>query len=349
MEVKKMFTKKSIFLVWLGLIMISVISLPQNSFAKKYAGEFMAVGGGARALGMGGAFAAVANDASTVFWNPSGISGFDRRQALFMHSERFGQLVNYNFASFVMPTNLLSQEREASFGFALIHLGVDDILITNNIPILNDNGNGILERDLGEQLAEYDVALLPTESNNDFALFGTFAMKTDYGRVGGTLKLLYSDAIDGYSSTGIGLDLGFLHRDILPQFDVGIKLQNITGTYISWSSGTNEFITPSVKLGTAYILKHPSLNGSVLLVADADFYFEDRRNGSQFWSGNTSADLHVGGELQFQERVMVRGGIDSGNPTAGAGVRFSFLGFDYAYLHHDDFEATHRVSVLADF
>lgn len=344
-----MSSKKSVSAVSLGLVLGLLLLSVQTSYAKKYAGEFMAVGGGARALGMGGAFAAVANDASAVYWNPSGISGFDKMQALFMHSERFGQLVNYNFASFVMPTGLLPPEREASFGFALIHLGIDDIPITKDIPILNDNGNGILEPELGETLGPYSLSSIPWESDNEFALFGSFAMKTDYGRIGGTLKLLYSDAIAGYSSTGIGLDLGYIYTDLLPRFDVGVKLQDITGTYISWSSGTNEFITPSVKLGTAYTLKHPSLNGSILLAADADLYFENRKNGSQFWMGRASSDLHIGGELQFQERVMVRGGLDGGNPTAGAGVRFAFLGFDYAYLHHDDFEATHRVSVLAEF
>ena len=57
----------------------------------------------------------------------------------------------------------------------------------------------------------------------------------------------------------------------------------------------------------------------------------------------------LNGRGGFQERVMVRGGLDADNPTAGAGIRVGFLGFDYAYLHHDDFDATHRVSVLADF
>ena len=66
--------------------------------------------------------------------------------------------------------------------------------------------------------------------------------------------------------------------------------------------------------------------------------------------------LHLGAELQFQNTVMVRGGFDGGyggfdnlNATAGAGLRFRGLGFDYAYLHHESFDATHRVSVLADF
>ncbi|NIM19802.1 MAG: PorV/PorQ family protein [Candidatus Latescibacteria bacterium] len=330
------------------LLFVGMLILPQNAGAKKFAGDFMAMGGGARALGMGGAFAAVANDASTVFWNPSGISGFTKRQALFMHSERFGQLVNYNFASFVMPARILSSEKEAAFGFALIHLGVDDIAITNHLNWEERNGIPGFQPNDGDIL-NYDMSSIPKENNNDLALLSSFALKTGYGRVGGALKLLYSNAVAGYSSTGIGLDLGFLYKDLFPSFDIGVKLQDITGTYISWSSGTNEFIAPSIKLGTAYTLSSHSLNGSLLIAFDADVFFENRQNASQLWIGRTSADLHFGGEIRFQERVMVRGGVDSGNPTAGAGVRFGFLGFDYAYLHHDDFEATHRVSALAEF
>ena len=45
--------------------------------ATKYAGAFMENGGGARALGMGGAFTAVADDPSTTFWNPAGLGQAD--------------------------------------------------------------------------------------------------------------------------------------------------------------------------------------------------------------------------------------------------------------------------------
>jgi hypothetical protein len=110
-----------------------------------------------------------------------------------------------------------------------------------------------------------------------------------------------------------------------------------------------------LKLGAAYTLVSEGFNGAVLFAADADIYFENRRTVSQFWVGSASTDLHLGVEFQFQEKVMVRGGIDGANEggfsdpkyTAGAGLRIAFLGFDYAYLHHDAFEATHRVSVLA--
>lgn len=331
------------------IVALCIAALPHAALADKFAGEFMAIGGGARPLGMGGAFCAVADDASAVYWNPAGISGFEKRQVLFMHSERFGDLVNYNFAAFAMPTSsFVSKEREASFGLALIHLGVDDIPITKDLPFLDIDGDGIFEPEDGDRF-DYTLSEIPKESNNDFALFGSFAMKTGYGRVGGNLKIIYTDAVAGYSSTGIGVDLGYLRRDVLPKLDVGIKLQDITGTYISWSTGTNEFIAPSVKLGLAYRLTSEKLNGSLLLTGDGAFYFEDRRDASQLWVNRYSADLFFGAEMRFQEKVMLRGGFDAGNPTAGAGFRFAFLGFDYAYLHHDDFEATHRVSALAEF
>jgi hypothetical protein len=301
---------------------------------------------------MGGAFAAVADDASALYWNPAGISGLQKRQALFMHSETFGDLLNYNFVGFVSPTTaFVSSAREASIGVALVHLGADNIIITNDLPYQEVNGVPGFQPEEGDRL-DYDRDSLPIEGNNDFALFGSFAMKTSLARVGGTVKLIYTDAVDDKSATGIGLDLACLRRDVfLPRFDVGVKLQDITGTYIGWSTGTVEFIAPSVKLGLAYRVPAPTLNAAFILAADGDFFFEDRRQASQFWVEQLSADLHLGGEVVFQEKVMVRTGYDMGNVTAGAGLRIGIIGLDYAYLHFQDdfFEDTHRVSAQVDF
>jgi hypothetical protein len=197
---------------------------------------------------------------------------------------------------------------------------------------------------------------IPRESDNSFAGLGSFALETSAGSVGGTLKLIYEDAIAGQSSMGIGIDLGYLRRDFLtPRLSVGAKLQDATGTYLSWSTGTNEFIYPMLKLGSAYKIVSTGFRGSLLLAADADIFFDDRRAASQLWAQTYSADLHFGAELSFQDHVMIRGGLDGAgaetgmNPTAGAGVYFGMFGLDYAYLHHDAFEATHRVSILASF
>ncbi len=336
----------------LAAVLLGGFLMAFPAHATKLAGEFMAPGGGARALGMGGAFAAVAADASAVFWNPAGIAGIEGRQALAMHAEQFGDLLNYNFAAYMQPSSLLDPSRRPAFGFGLIHLGDPDQIVTNHL-IHNDlNGDG--EIDAGELVDKngvpFDEATLPRESNNSFAGLASFAIETGAGNLGGSLKVIYQDMIAGESSMGIGIDLGFLRRDFLARnLSVGAKLQDATGTYISWSTGTNEFIVPMLKVGGAYRLESDELNGAVLFAADADIFFDNRQTASQFWVETFSTDVHVGVELSFQEKVMIRGGLDGSNETAGAGIYFGVIGLDYAYLHHDAFEATHRVSVLANF
>ncbi len=321
--------------------------------AAKFAGEFMAVGPGARALAMGGAFVALADDASAIYWNPAGLAGRSGRQALAMHAERFGGLVAYDFAGWTQPGPALLGSRGA-WGVGLLHLGVDDIVVTRQLGFVDLNGNG--RPDGNEQLVDADgnpvtdFSTLPRESDHSFALFGSFGALTRHASVGGSIKLIYSNAIAGESAVGIGIDLGLLRRDLFVRgLDVGLKLRDATGTYISWSTGTNEFIRPMARVGGAYTLPSRRFNGTIRLALDAEVFFDDRRAASQFWVRGVSTDLHVGTELALQDRVFVRGGLDAGRPTAGAGFRVAFLGFDYAYLHHDDFEATHRVSVLANF
>ena len=51
-----------------------VLSFSIPAYAQKYAAEFITTGVGARALGMGGAYVAVANVATASFWNPAGLA-----------------------------------------------------------------------------------------------------------------------------------------------------------------------------------------------------------------------------------------------------------------------------------
>jgi len=342
----------------IAVICAVAIVIPASSYAEKYAGEFMAMGGGARAMGMGGTFLAIADDATATFWNPAGIAYISSMygspnnwEMNLMHSERFGDLIDYNYFSAIFPL----EPGKSGWGITAIHMGIDDIRI---IPLESGmiggdgaNLNDRYERELGEYL-NFNYEDFPLESVNDIAVFLSYAQIMDFGSFGASVKLIRNDQVTGVSSLGIGFDVGFLKRDLYRDLLLGVKLQDATGTYINWSTGKKEYIYPALKLGAAYPLQLKQMNSRLVLAVDADFRYENRKSVSQFWIGRASADFHLGAELIIREVVALRGGLDMGRPTAGAGfILREFgpwnvsLGIDYALLVHDVFDATHRVSL----
>src|SRR6185503_10252364 len=87
--------------VLLAMAGLAVAVVPAH--ATKYAGEFMKSPVGARAVGMGGAFTAVADDATAPWWNPAGMVYLPYREVIPQHSEKFGKLVNHDFLGLVVP------------------------------------------------------------------------------------------------------------------------------------------------------------------------------------------------------------------------------------------------------
>ena len=219
--------------------------------------------------------------------------------------------------------------------------------------MIDGDGDDIFED--GESL-NFDYRDYPMESVNDIAVFLSYGQKFGFGDVGASLKIIRNDQVTGVSSLGLGLDVGYVKRGLWRNLSAGVKLQDITGTFISWSTGKREFIYPAVKLGLAYPVHINGMNSVLVLAADGDFRFENRRYISQYWMGSVSADFHLVAELMIRDIVAIRGGNDMGRWTAGAGfilkdlTSWDFnLGIDYAVLMHDVLDTTHRVSLLVSY
>ena len=86
------------------------------------AAPFLEIGVGAKAYGMGGAFVATANDASALYWNPSGIARLPRSEGTFVHIDWLAD-INFDYIGFVLPTG-----RIGSFGLSVTSLSMDDML-----------------------------------------------------------------------------------------------------------------------------------------------------------------------------------------------------------------------------
>jgi hypothetical protein len=342
------------------LAVMSALLMPGSATATKYAGAFMENGGGARALGMGGAFTAVANDPSTTFWNPAGLATMTDRELLLMHSERFGDLIDRDFIAYTQPVGWsLFGGDAAGIGVSVIRLGIDDIPFTDHLgaqlddPANGGNGNGVVEDEELRGLLNLQDQI-QYKSDQEFALMLSYGEKLGSWLAGASIKFI-RQSVGPYSSLGVGADVAFLRPGIWKSLDFGIKFQDLTTTYLSWSTGRNELITPAVVPGLAWNFGSPDWNTDVLLAASVETRFDNRRDADEWWGGSVSANPHLGLEVGFSKKVFLRGGFDSGfeagNLTAGVGFRINPLTVDYAYAGDtlDIDEVTHRISLSVRF
>ena len=309
--------------------------------ATRYAGEFLRIGVGARALGMGSAFVGLADDGTASYWNPAGLATLGDRQVTAMHAEQFGSIVQYDFLSYVTPVGAPGRARQ-SIGVSLVRLGVSDIPDTRGLQIIDQNGNG--KFDYPEDLLVVDENRFVFDSDNDVALLFSYARDIHPGlSLGGNFKYIRQWLGDSLRSNGFGIDAGVLYvgRDGL---SLGATLRDATTTRILWNTGTSEFIAPSLRLGGAKTRAFRDRRHVVTAALDVQVGFSDERLSSQAHLGGVTFEFHPGLEYWFDRRLALRAGFEAQNFTAGAGLRYHRLGLDYAFLDHRDLDASHRVS-----
>jgi len=300
--------------------------------ANKYAGEFLTHGVGARPLGMGSAFVAVADDVTAGYWNPAGLADLEEgaRHIQLMHSETFGDVVNYDTGAYVMnPCGW-----EGSIGVTVIRLAVDDIPFTD------------FESD--EERIYYDAARIDWESDAETAVLLSYARRTSEKlRIGGNLKLIWKN-IGEYNCYGVGFDVGGKY-DLFDHVTLGMAVQDVTTTFLAWDTKEREQIMPTAKVGAAYTRPMRSMDGVLTVAADLDVRFEDRLLADEYHLGPVTADSHYGLEFVYREMVGIRAGLAMGELTAGAGLSLGGFTVDYAFGKHEYLDSSHRVSASYGF
>lgn len=338
--------------------------------AAKYAGEFMYAGAGARALGMGGAFCAIADDATAAYWNPAGLVGLESPELQLMHSERFGGLVRYDYLAYaarrgssVLSASLFRTDAgdvADTTDLLWYDTGSDGVAGVDGEGEPGDSGNddydpetnpggteGNGEWDPGEELI-YDEGRISWGSAVDYALYLSWARPVNETlSAGASVKVIQRTLLD-HSAWGVGLDAGVQWRP-LERFSAGVNIQDTFGTLVFWDTGSSESVLPTVKAGAATSWNIRRFSTVATIAADGDFRFEGRRYASQYHVGEASLDTHFGLELMIRDRVGLRMGSSEGRFAAGAGFRMGLFGhpveLDYAFLGHEDLDDTHRISL----
>ncbi|HUI29963.1 MAG TPA: PorV/PorQ family protein [Candidatus Acidoferrales bacterium] len=336
----------SLFVSLLALVLIcfcaqEIKAQGEGITLAKYANDFLEIGVGGRALGMGSAYTAVANDVTSGYWNPAGLSKVEFPEIILMHDQRYGDIVNYNYGA-----GAIKLSNDETVGLSVVVLSV------SGVPNTQSAGLDLNNQPIPPQFANIDsmVRLDNTKvtffGETDFALVGSYAKRSsDNFAYGGSVKLIRR-SISSTSGTGIGFDVGVLYSPFT-NLNLGANLQNATTTVVAWTTGTTEVMTPTLATGAAYGLTMGSF--VVTPAADLLFNIDNMRSASMVHLGPLSADARVGAEASYKNVIAIRAGYNEVKQfTVGAGIHLPKLEIDYAFAKFSSSDAlppTNRISL----
>lgn len=308
------------------LLLSSTQAFSQNKVGTT-AAPFLGIAAGPRAIGMGGAFTAVANDPSALYWNPSGISRTGQTSFLLEHTN---YLVGTSFNYFA---GVIAIDQDNAIGLAVTDL---DYGSSNVTTVSQPDGTG------------------ETWSASDWAIGLTYSRNlTDRFSIAGTAKMIMQN-IWNESATGWALDAGVLYITPFNNMKIGMEIANFgtdmrmqgTDLLVSYDPApsmggnnkdipaeyyTNSYPLPLIfRVGLAMNVIHSGEN-RLTLAADA------------IHPSNELQSMNVGAEYAWDNLLFVRAGYKSlflpnsqEGLTLGVGIRYQVLmhliiKLDYGY------------------
>ena len=146
------------FIKYSCLLLLTCIGLTET-YSQKYSNEFLAIGIGARARGMGNANVASTNSVFASFWNPAALGAIELDGPQFgaMHTEQFAGVAKFDYLGAVLPLS----KPDRKFGLSIIRFGIDDI--PNTLSLFEADGT-----------INYDN-IVPF-SSADYAFLGSYSL-----------------------------------------------------------------------------------------------------------------------------------------------------------------------------
>jgi hypothetical protein len=213
------------------LVTVLVAVLPASSLAQGTSGsQFLGVGVGARAAGMGGAYVSVADDGTALHWNPGCLSQVEGHRLTLSHVSWLSD-ATYQYASYAAPFG-----RDAAFGVALEQGSVS----------WDNTGEGLFESGDFAGIAGYGRRVSPALG------------------VGAGLKFL-SSSLGDQAASSFAVDLGMVYR-VSDAARVGAAVRNV-GPGLTFETETDP-LPATMTVGGSYVWRGVLLSADLEKVND---------------------------------------------------------------------------------
>jgi hypothetical protein len=296
---------------------------------------------------MGGAFVSLANDASSLYWNPGGAANLEKYEALISHSEWIAG-TNFDFAALVLPLGEFG-----TIGLSFTSLNMDDMKVrTVELP-----------EGTGEFFSANDIAVGVSYSRN----------LTDRFSIGFTGKYI-QQKIWHMSAVAFALDIGTVFKtDLLGGMNIGASILNFgtpmqlegrdTRYFIrvdETKEGSNERIPTNVEMDSWDLPLTFQIGVSTNAINTDEYRLTLAVDAIH--PTNDFESANVGGEFSFMDFVVLRGGYQAlflddaeGGLSLGIGVNSKMLfseatvKFDYAFRDFGRLSNIHVFTVGMQF
>lgn len=292
----------------------------------------------ARGMAMGGAFTAVVDDISAIFYNPAGLSYLYYKEVMFTHITLPAD-IQLNYFAIGLPLESIG----GVLGVGGTFLSTGDILRTT------------YENPFG-----FDAF-----GNQEFFSAGEYALTVSYGRyltdrfsVGFTLKYIGSD-LEEVSATGWAADVGTLYNTGFRDFKVAMAITNFgpdmrhietdTPLPINFHFGAAINIIESDDHLAVFSMEgsHPSDNLEKYN-AGMEYWFQDKyalRGGMRINNDLDAQFSIIDGSIQRESGFGFTGGLGLRLPISEERE----LRFDYAYQNYKVLTEVHRFTFSVVF
>ena len=272
---------------------------------------FLKLGTGARPAALGDAYVSVVQDAGATYWNPAGLLGIQRNDALGSHNEWIQDL-RHEYAT------VATRRGNHAVGLSFIGLYTSDIESRD---------------ETGQFIGHFGF------SNTAFGLSYAYRVSEDLG-LGGTARYVRESlvgTVDGdLTLSGMAFDLGATWDTPMEGVRAGAVVRHLGGQMSYNFDGAQSFDLPTARqAGASYRRTDPR----GVLTVSADF----------LGSRGEDASFLFGVEYLYQAQFMLGAGYKSGldNEDVSFGVGYlTAVRVHYAFTPiHNDLGSSHRISL----
>ncbi len=296
-------------------LLISGLSflISTTAWAQMNTAEFLNIGVGGRAVAMGEAYAAVADDDSAIYWNTAALTRIDSKSVTFMHSSYIDSS-SFDFLAYGQ-----NMGRYGAFAVGMQRFSAGAITETNTAGV-----------EIG------------TFNPSDLAVSLGYGYRFNGVSMGLGLKYVRSEIIE--SASAVAMDLGVLSPAYLDnKLTLAFTATNL-GSKMKFESAS-ESLPTAIRFGSVYRLNDRWLTAFDLAIPESNDPYAAL--GTEYIHA-LKKSLSLACRLGLNTRSMGDiNGITGIN--FGMGFQMKRMSFDYALVPFGSLSTTHRISVTTKF